>query len=197
MLDRALQWAYARWGARYPKTALAIQFQASHFVVLAGVALLTIYRPMSDADFLRILVVTQALVLFDNLVALKLVYRLLRPVRAWLLGNRNMDQTVLAWRGLVDMPSEFVRRHWPFPVFLNTIPACVYITAELGLAASSFFALLAGALVVIAYGVMLRFFATELILRPVVRDVARALPDGAALPHAGLSLRVKLLAGVP
>src|SRR2546430_717836 len=44
---------------------------------------------------------------------------------------------------------------------------------------------------------MLRFFATELILRPVVRDVARALPDGAALPHAGLSLRVKLLAGVP
>jgi len=41
MLDRALQWAYARWGARYPKIALAIQFQASHFVVLAGVALLT------------------------------------------------------------------------------------------------------------------------------------------------------------
>src|SRR6478752_3196190 len=121
MLDRALQWAYARWGARYPKTALAIQFQASHFVVLAGVALLTVYEPMSEADFLRILVVTQALVLLDNLVAL----------------------------------------------------------------------------VVIAYGVMLRFFATELILRPVVRDVARALPDGAALPHAGLSLRVKLLAGVP
>ena len=112
MLDRALQWAYARWGARYPKIALAIQFQASHFVVLAGVALLTIYEPMSDADFLRILVVTQALVLLDNLVALKLVYRLLRPVRAWLRGNRSMDQTVVAWRGLVDMPSEIVRRHW-------------------------------------------------------------------------------------
>jgi adenylate cyclase len=197
MLDRALQWAYARWGARYPKTALAIQFQASHFVVLAGVALLTVYEPMSEADFLRILVVTQVLVLLDNLVALKLVYRLLRPVAAWLRGNRSVDQTVVAWRGLVDMPSEFVRRHWPFPVFLNTIPACIYITAELGLTASSFLALLAGALVVIAYGVMLRFFATELILRPVVRDVARALPDGAALPHAGLSLRVKLLAGVP
>src|SRR5256885_1376929 len=197
MLDPALQWAYAPWGARYPKVALAIQFQASHSVVLAGVALLTIYQPMSEADFLRILVVTQALVPLDNLVALKLVSRLLRPVRAWLRGNRSMDQTVVAWRGLVDMPSEFVRRHWPFPVFLNTIPACIYITAELGLAASSFLALLAGALVVIAYGVMLRFFATELILRPVVRDVARAFPDGAALPHAGLSLRVKLLAGVP
>src|SRR5256885_3703813 len=197
MLDPALQWAYAPWGARYPKVALAIQFQASHSVVLAGVALLTIYQPMSEADFLRILVVTQALVLLDNLVALKLVYRLLRPVRAWLRGNRGPDQTVVAWRGLVDMPSEFVRRHWPFPVFLNTIPACIYITAELGLAASYFLAVLAGALVVIAYGVMLRFFATELILRPVVRDVARALPDGVSLPPAGLSLRVKLLAGVP
>ena len=39
----------------------------------AGVALLTIYEPMSEAEFLRILVVTQALVLLDNLVALKLV----------------------------------------------------------------------------------------------------------------------------
>ena len=197
MLDRALQWWYARWGARYPKAALAIQFQFSHFVVLAGVALLTIYQPMTDADFVRILVVTQTLVLLDNLVALKLVYRMLRPVRAWLRGTRSADQTVVAWRGLVGMPSEFVHRHWPFPVFFNAIPACVYITAELGLAASYFLAVLAGALVVIAYGVMLRFFATELILRPVVRDVARALPDGVSLPPAGLSLRVKLLAGVP
>src|SRR5947208_3964320 len=197
MLDRALQWSYARWGARYPKAALAIQFQFSHVVVLAGVALLTIYQPMTDADFVRILVVTQILVLLDNLVALKLVYRRLRPVRAWLRGTRSAEQTVVAWRGLVSMPSEFVRRHWPFPVFFNAIPACVYITAELGLAASYFLAVLAGALVVIAYGVMLRFFATELILRPVVRDVARGLPDGVALPPAGLSLRVKLLAGVP
>jgi adenylate cyclase len=197
MLDRGLQRAYARWGARYPKVALAIQFQSAHLVVLAGVALLTVYEPMSDADLIRILVVTQVLVLIDNLVALKLVYRLLRPVRAWLRGNRSMDQTVVAWRSLVDMPSEFVRRHWAFPLFLNAIPACVYITAELRLPATSFLALMAGALVVIAYGVMLRFFATELILRPVVRDVARALPDGAELPRAGVSVRVKLLVGVP
>src|SRR5437764_1069159 len=197
MLDRGLQWAYARWGARYPKVALAIQFQAAHLVVLAGLGLLTIYQPMSDADFLRILLVTQALVVVDNLLALKLIYRMLRPVRAWLRGNRNVDQTVVAWRALVDMPSEFVRRHWPVPPVFNPIPACIYITAELGLAASSVLSVLAGALVVIAYGVMLRFFAMELILRPVVRDVARGLPDGATLPPAGLSLRVKLLAGVP
>jgi class 3 adenylate cyclase len=197
MLDRALQWAYARWGARYPKAALAIQFQLSHVVVLGGIGLLTIYQPMSEGNFLRILVVSQVLVLLDNLVALKLVYRLLRPVRAWLRGNRSADQTVAAWRALVDMPSEFVRRHWPFPFFFNTIPVCVYITALLGLPAYSVLILIAGALVVIAYGVMLRFFATELILRPVVRHVAGALPDGVVLPPAGLSLRVKLLAGLP
>jgi hypothetical protein len=92
MLDRGLQWAYGRWGARYPKAALAIQFQAAHFVALAGVALLTIYVSMPDADLLRILIVTQALILFDNLVALKLIYRMLRPVRAWLRGNRNVEE---------------------------------------------------------------------------------------------------------
>src|SRR5207248_11522928 len=153
MLDRGLQWAYGRWGTRYPKAVLAIQFQAAHLVALAGVALLTIYVSMPDADFLRILVVTQALILLDNLVALKLSYRMLRPVRAWLRGNRNVDQTVVAWRALVDMPSEFVRRHWPVPTVFNAIPACIYITAELGLAASSVLSVLAGALVVIAYGV--------------------------------------------
>src|SRR5205085_3889666 len=35
------------------------------------------------------------------------------------------------------------------------------------------------------------------ILRPVLEDVARALPDGAALPRAGVPLRLKLLAGLP
>jgi class 3 adenylate cyclase len=197
MLDRALEWAYARWGARYPKVALAIQFQFSHVIVLAGVGLLTVYQPMSAGEFLRIVVVSQALVLVDNLLALKQVYRLLRPARVWLRGNRNPDQAVAAWRALVSMPTEFVRRHWPFPFFCTTIPLCVYITAELGLPAYSVLIILAGSLVVIAYGVMLRFFGMELILRPVVRDVGRALPDGAPLPSAGMSLRAKLLLGLP
>jgi adenylate cyclase len=197
MLDRALQWAYARWGARYPKAALAIQFQFSHVIVLAGVGLLTVYQPMSTKEFLRVVAVSQALVLVDNLLALKQSYRLLRPARVWLRGNRNPDQTVAAWRALVNMPTEFVRRHWPFPFFCTTIPLCVYITAELGLPAYSVLILLAGSLVVIAYGVMLRFFGMELILRPVVRDVGRALPDGVPLPPAGMSLRAKLLLGLP
>ena len=112
--------ALVRWGTRYPKAALAIQFQAAHFVALAGVALLTIYVSMPDADFLRILVVTQALILLDNLVALKLVYRMLRPVRAWLRGSRTMEEfsTLL---GLADLfPVEPIRdsarfyRRWAF-----------------------------------------------------------------------------------
>jgi class 3 adenylate cyclase len=197
MLDRALQWAYGRWGARYPKLALGLQFQFSHVVVLAGVGLLTVYQPMSTTEFLRIVVVSQALVLLDNLLALKQAYRLLRPAQVWLRGSRNPDQTVAAWRALVNMPTEFVRRHWPFPFFCTTIPLCVFITAELGLPPYSMLILLAGSLVVIAYGVMLRFFGMELILRPVVRDVGRALPDGVPLPPAGMSLRAKLLLGLP
>src|SRR2546430_10407143 len=100
MLDRALQWWYARWGARYPKAALAIQFQFSHFVVLAGVALLTIYQPMTDAGFVRILLVTQTLVLLANLVALKLVYRILPPGAAWLRWSRSAERTGAALRRL-------------------------------------------------------------------------------------------------
>src|ERR1700716_1574119 len=100
MLDRALEWAYARWGAHYPKVALAIQFQFSHVIVLAGGGVLTVSQPMSAGEFLRIVVVSQALVLVDNLLALKQVYRLLRPARVWLRGNRNPAQAVAASRPL-------------------------------------------------------------------------------------------------
>ena len=47
------------------------------------------------------------------------------------------------------------------------------------------------------YAGVLRFFSMELTLRPVLRDVARHIPDGSDLGEAGIPLRWKLLAGLP
>src|SRR4029453_2817424 len=51
--------------------------------------------------------------------------------------------------------------------------------------------------VVLAYSVFLRFFVTELTMRPVLADIARDLPDGADLGDRSLPLRVKLLVALP
>ena len=83
------------------------------------------------------------------------------------------------------------------PVALNTIPISIYITLELDGTFLSFLAITAGALVVLAYGVFLRFFVTELAMRPVLADVSRALPDGADLGERSVPLRTKLLVALP
>jgi adenylate cyclase len=54
-----------------------------------------------------------------------------------------------------------------------------------------------GALVLLLYATALRFFNAEQIVRPVLRDIAAALPDGAAPAVPGLSVRVRLLVALP
>jgi class 3 adenylate cyclase len=122
---------------------------------------------------------------------------MLRPVRAWIRGERGQSETVNAWRTLVEFPSAFVRTRWAFALIATSVPWCIYATWQLHLPWYSVALLLLGALVVMAYGVTLRFFGMELGLRPVLEDVARALPDGATLPPAGVPVRIKLLAGLP
>ena len=80
---------------------------------------------------------------------------------------------------------------------LNTIPISIFVTLELDGSFLSFLAIAAGALVVLAYGVFLRFFVTELAMRPVLADVSRDLPDGADLGKRSVPLRGKLLIALP
>jgi adenylate cyclase len=197
MVLKVLRFVARRLGPRYPGTIVVAQLSLAHFIVLGGLGLLTIYQPMSETDFLRLLAVAEGLVFVDNLFSAKLAFRMLRAVRAWLRGARGPSETVEAWRALVDLPGAYVRTHSVIPVLVTTPPWCVYATWQLGLPTYSVIILLLGSLVVMAYGVTLRFFGLEVILRPVLEDVARALPDGAALPRAGVPLRFKLLAGLP
>jgi class 3 adenylate cyclase len=197
MVARALGWLYRKLGSYYPKTLIFLQFQFSHVIVLGGIGLLSFYQPMSGANFWRLVVAAEALVLVENILAIKGVYRMLAPVRRWLKGERGHRETIDAWQTLVDMPAAFVRRRWVSPIFLTSLPWCAYAAFELDLPAYSVLILFAGAMVTLAYGLVLRFFALELILRPPLEDVAGHLPDGVALPPAGIPLRWKLLATLP
>jgi adenylate cyclase len=197
MIPRALGWLYRRLGSHYPKTLIFLQFQFSHVIVLGGIGLLSFYQPMSSANFWRVVIAAEALVLVENVFAIRGVYKVLEPVRRWLQGARGARETVEAWRTLVDLPASFVRRRWVSPVFLTSLPWCVYAAFELDLPAYSVVILFAGAMVTLAYGLVLRFFALELILRPPLEDVAAHLPDGVELPRAGIPLRWKLLATLP
>ena len=197
MVARAFRYAFRRLGARYPRAVLIAQAQFGHVVVVFGVGLLTLYTTVGNRDFVWLVLVAELLLLVENIVALRLVFRMLDPVDRWLAGARGPEETVAAWRALAGLPLTFVRRMWFWPVFLNALPWCAYAAARLGLSVWGGLMLFAGGLVVVLYGTILRYFAMELTMRPVLERVASELPDGADLGSAGIPLRWKLLAGLP
>ena len=67
------------WGRSTRGSCSALQYQFAHLVAAGGVGLLALYQDMSGMQFRRILLVSQGLVLIDNVFSLRATFRLLRP----------------------------------------------------------------------------------------------------------------------
>ncbi|MBB4661772.1 adenylate/guanylate cyclase domain-containing protein [Conexibacter arvalis] len=196
-MDRVLRYAYRRLGRRYPLTVVVLQFQIAHLLALGGIVLLRLYQPMSNETFVLLLVVAEVLVALDNVSSTLLARRLLRPVRAWLDGARDRSATTAAWRALTSLPSDYTRRVPTVPIALVIIPFAVFATLKLDLPPWSALAILLGMLLTLSYGALLRFFFLESLLRPVLEDVALQMPESFEPGRAGVSLRRRLLIGLP
>jgi class 3 adenylate cyclase len=184
---------YRRLGPRYLRAALVLELAASHVVVAFGVGAALLYEPMTGSEFLALMAVAQGLMLVENLLAYRLVARLLGPAERWLRDRRD---PAAAWRALTAMPERFLE--WKaYPVLGTILPFCAFATWELGLPWPSFFFIAAGGAVVLVYGLFLRFFVTELVVTPVIEDVAEGLPDEVEPSSTGVSLNVRLLLGLP
>lgn len=193
-----LRWLYRKLGARYPRVMLALQYQFAHFVAAGGVGLLALYQDLSGWEFGRIMLVAQGLVLLDNVFSLRATFCLIRPADPWLRGHRTPDTAIDAWRALAGLPLDFLRALRFVWIGMSILPITVYMYLELGSPGlTTFLILVAGTAVVLMYGVFLRFFMTELILHPVIADVADELPDGAELGKRTVPLKWRLLAALP
>jgi adenylate cyclase len=196
-VPRLLLWAYRRLGRRYPRLILAAQFQFGHVVVLFGLGMLRLYVDMTWEQFLWLLLASQALIAVENLLSLRLCFRMLRRADPWLRGERDERTATEAWRVLVGLPVEYLRRSRLKPAVVTTLPFVSFATWELNLPWYSIVILFAGGIVVTLYGVALRYFAMELSMRPVLEEVSRELPDEFEIERGGVSLRAKLLTALP
>jgi class 3 adenylate cyclase len=190
---------YRRLGRHYLPLALSVMFPMSILVVLGGVAMLYLYvEDFSAGDFGLILAVAEGFTVLETSLALAGAMQRLRPAKAWLRGDRSPEAVAEAWRALAGLPLHLLRKPYAVLAVVGIVSTALFATFVLDepvwLALP---ALTAGATVVVAYEVFLRFFATELIVRPVLADVARAVPDGTALNEPALSLRWRLLIALP
>jgi len=97
----------------------------------------------------------------------------------------------------VELPVEVVTRSLWQPAAFVAVPVSLFVTVYLGLPWYSEVIVFAGAAVAIAYSAVLHFFASEIGLRPVVRDIAMQLPPEFSGQGSGVSLRWKLLGTLP
>ena len=195
-VDRAIR-AIAR---RNSYALVWAQFGIAHLVTLAGLGLLRLYQPMSLAHFLEIIVVSQVLVAIDNVASIKVTRTLWRPVQAWErtpVAEHTPELTIAAWRALVTLPKEYVRRVRVHPFTLMYLPFIAFTTWRLSLPWYSFFIIAIAGTAVIAYGLIARYFAMEVVARPVLEPVAAELPPEFRIDVGGMGLRWRLLAVAP
>jgi len=193
-----MRYAYRKLGRRYPRIAMAVQFQLAHVVVLGGVGLLRLYQSMSTAALVAIIAGTQVLLAIENAYGLRAAFRLVQPADPWLRGERTPETALAAWRALAGLPFDYLRSRQAAAVLANLLPVSIFVTLMLPVAFfPAVIAVAAGAAIVLLYGVLLRFFALELILRPVLEVVSRDLPEGAQLGKATVPLKWRLLLALP
>jgi len=196
VFQRALRFGYRRFGPHYPRAALVFLLALAYGVGLAGVALLRLYQDMSAADVVKLGTAVVGLVLVENVFATRYAFRLIRPASPWLNGRRTPETAVEAWSALVGLPRNFIAAGRSAAA-LNVIPISLYVTWELDLAWYGFFIVAAGAAVCLSYGVLIRFFGMELLMRPVLEEISCDLPPEAELARVHVPLRWKLLVTLP
>jgi class 3 adenylate cyclase len=191
-VDRAVR-AIAR---RNASALVWLQFGVAHLVLLGGIGLLSLYEPISSTQFWVLLIVSQAVVVVDNVVSIKLTRRLWAPYRRWEGGARDRASTVGAWLALATLPIEYLRTTRRYFLF-SYLPLMAFFTWELRLPWYGFFVLAVVGSVVLAYALILRYFMMEVVVRPVLERVAEALPPDFQIDAPALPLPYRLLAVAP
>ena len=199
VLRELLRVLHRRLGPRYPRVMLALEFQSMHLVALGGVGLLLLYQPMPDRKLVEILAVSQLLIMLDNAFHLRVAFGLLRPADAWLNGERDPHTALSAWRAMAALPLDVLggTKNLAIGTAVSIVPISVFILLDLHLRWYSLAVLLAGSTVVLLYGLIVRYFATELTLRPVLEQVSGGLPADQGPIVEVIPLRWKLLISLP
>ena len=173
------------------------QFGFAHLIVLGGMGLLSLYEPMTEAQFWTLVGVSQAIVAVDNLISIKLTRRMWRPVRAWEGGHRDEQTVVAAWVAIATLPLEHIRQIRKYPFVLGYLPFMVFTTWFLQLEWYGFIIIALAGTVVLACSLIVRYFTIEVVTRPVLERLARDLPPDFSIDAPSLPLRVRLLLVAP
>jgi adenylate cyclase len=188
---------YRRLGRHYPVVLLAMQFSVGTVITAGTLALITFYYETSERQFLELLLIAEALTVSGLLVGFFKASPRVRPIKAWIAGARDEEQTAGAWDAAVNLPVRMYRHIVVVPSSAVAVTASIACVVVLDLRWTNVFPLMAGAMISVFYAALLQYFAIELALRPVVEDIASRLPTEFPYRNLGMSLRARLILILP
>src|SRR3954452_655024 len=133
----------------------------------------------------------------SSLVAIWYAFWRSRPYHArvvtWIdTGDPTPEETVAAWDASTNLPMRSFRANAGVVGAVAPVPAIAVISATLNLDWIGVLVLLAATLPAVAYAIVLNYFTAELLMRPVVQDIADELPEDFPFTANGLLIRKRL-----
>jgi class 3 adenylate cyclase len=184
---------YLRLGPRYKLVFLVTQEPAALLIATLAVFLLTSYYHASTADVLVILAATWIATIAGIAYALYRGQPYLERVVAWQENPApSAEESIAAWDAATNFPMRSFRAVTLYVGAIVGIPTVGVVTATLGLSWTEYPVLLAATALPFAYATMLNYFIAEVLMRPVVDDIAALLPDDFPFTSNGLLIRKRL-----
>lgn len=192
-----VDWLYRRLGKHYPVAFFLLQLSVGLLVTAASLGLTVLYYDATLGEIAKLLLILEGLTVAGLSLGFARAVPRLRPIKDWINGRRSREATVGAWDAAANLPIRVMRRDAFLPALIVFPPAAVAAVLVLGLSWVNLIPLLAAAAVSSAYAAVLQYFAIELGLQPVLDEISERLPDDFRFEAQGLSLRFKLIAGLP
>ena len=194
----ASEWLYRKLGRFYFWAFLVFEVVSALTIALGTLGIFLLYtQGVSFGEFLRVLVVTEVVVLVALMFVTKRSWRGARPMIDWVRAGKPREGALEAWRTAATFPRRFVVSGGWQPFLLVSLPIALFATIDFELPWYNGAFIFAGSVVAVAYAAVLHFFAAEVALRPVMRDAVERLPVAFAGQPIGVPLRWKLFGALP
>ncbi|MEA2497567.1 MAG: adenylate cyclase [Thermoleophilaceae bacterium] len=190
-------WLYRRLGWRYFWAYVAFDVVSALLISLGTLGIFVLYTDATATEFWRALVATETCTVVGLAWVMHRARGLVWPLVEWLRSGKPEAGALDAWQRAARLPRDFTIRNGWQPFLIVCLPIAVFVTVDFDLPWYSSLVIFAGSSVAVAYAAVLHFFASELTLRPILRDAAALLPGDFAGMRIGVPLRWKLLGALP
>jgi signal transduction histidine kinase len=195
-IDRWLDRAYTRLGWRLPLVALGAICLTLPPLAAAGGLILVRVQSLSSADATEFVLQSAGHAVLASLLAVLFARRVVAPLKAWAAARGERSAGEAAWRAAQRIPSRFVLAMVLGGALVFPAGAIINESSVGALSLPFFIVTMLGVVGVFALVGCVVGFGIQIVLRPVMRDIASAVDP---LPPfgRGVSVRLKLLVAVP